>query len=140
MATDASGSPKASAAGAQPEPMTTATSCSDCSAVVRSSAARAASSSGSGAVTGSTPQDANAGQRARIGTAGGETAHALGHRTRAPPYRREMRIAVLGPLEVHGDDTAPIAVPGAKERQLLAVLVAGAPAVVGTDRIVDQLW
>ena len=35
-----------------------------------------------------------------------------------------MRIAVLGPLEVLSDDGVPIAVPGAKERLLLAALVA----------------
>ncbi|MFC4692940.1 nSTAND1 domain-containing NTPase [Geodermatophilus arenarius] len=51
-----------------------------------------------------------------------------------------MRIAVLGPLEVRGDDGTPVAVPGAKERLLLAVLAAGAPAVVPTDRIVEELW
>jgi DNA-binding SARP family transcriptional activator/WD40 repeat protein len=51
-----------------------------------------------------------------------------------------MRIAVLGPLEVRGDDGAPVAVPGAKERLLLAVLVAGAPHVVGADRIAETLW
>ncbi|MGY1783274.1 nSTAND1 domain-containing NTPase [Geodermatophilus sp. SYSU D01036] len=51
-----------------------------------------------------------------------------------------MRIAVLGPLEVQGDDGTPVAVPGAKERLLLAVLAAGAPAVVPTDRIVEELW
>jgi DNA-binding SARP family transcriptional activator/WD40 repeat protein len=51
-----------------------------------------------------------------------------------------MRIAVLGPLEVQGDDAAPIAVPGAKERLLLAVLAAGAPATVSADRIVESLW
>ncbi|MCW2742466.1 MAG: putative Transcriptional regulator [Blastococcus sp.] len=51
-----------------------------------------------------------------------------------------MRIAVLGPLEVFGDDGAPVAVPGAKERLLLAVLSAGSPGVVSTDRIVEQLW
>ncbi|WP_456954890.1 nSTAND1 domain-containing NTPase [Geodermatophilus sp. SYSU D00867] len=33
-----------------------------------------------------------------------------------------------------------MAVPGAKERLLLAVLAAGAPAVVPTDRIVEELW
>ena len=51
-----------------------------------------------------------------------------------------MRIAVLGPLEVTNDDGRPIAVPGAKERLLLAVLAAGAPGVVSTDRIVETLW
>src|SRR5215217_8556037 len=51
-----------------------------------------------------------------------------------------MRIAVLGPLEVLSDDGAPVAVPGAKERLLLAVLAAGAPDVVSTERIVETLW
>src|SRR5215207_9713166 len=51
-----------------------------------------------------------------------------------------MRIAVLGPLEVLSDDGSPVAVPGAKERLLLAVLTAGSPGVVSTDRIVETLW
>jgi DNA-binding SARP family transcriptional activator len=51
-----------------------------------------------------------------------------------------MRIAVLGPLEVLTDDFAPVPVPGAKERLLLAVLTAGAPEVVSADRIVESLW
>jgi DNA-binding SARP family transcriptional activator len=51
-----------------------------------------------------------------------------------------MRIAVLGPLEVIDDDGGPIAVPGAKERLLLAVLVAGAPNVVSRDHIEHVLW
>ena len=51
-----------------------------------------------------------------------------------------MRIAVLGPLEVRSDDGAQVTVPGAKERLLLAVLSAGAPGVVSTDRIVEELW
>jgi DNA-binding SARP family transcriptional activator/WD40 repeat protein len=51
-----------------------------------------------------------------------------------------MRIAVLGPLEVLDDDGVPVAVPGAKERLLLAVLAAGAPGVVSTDRLVEALW
>ena len=37
-----------------------------------------------------------------------------------------MRIAVLGPLEVWSDDGRPVAVPGAKERLLLALLAAAA--------------
>ena len=51
-----------------------------------------------------------------------------------------MRIAVIGPLEVRRDDGAPVPVPGAKERLLLAVLAAGAPDVVSTDRLVESLW
>lgn len=51
-----------------------------------------------------------------------------------------MRFAVLGPLEVLGDDGAPVEIPGAKERMLLGVLAADAGRVVSTDRIVDALW
>jgi DNA-binding SARP family transcriptional activator/WD40 repeat protein len=51
-----------------------------------------------------------------------------------------MRIAVLGPLEVRRDTGDPVAVPGAKERLLLAVLAADSPGVVSTDRIVETLW
>ena len=51
-----------------------------------------------------------------------------------------MQVAVLGPLEVRTDDLAPVPVPGAEERLLLAVLVAGAPAPVSTDRLIDALW
>src|SRR3954452_18704359 len=51
-----------------------------------------------------------------------------------------MRIAVLGPLEVRAEDKLPVVVPGAKERLLLAVLAAGAPGVMSTDRLVDALW
>src|SRR5215218_10553752 len=51
-----------------------------------------------------------------------------------------MRIAVLGPLEVQADDLAPVPVPGAKERLLLAALVAGAPGVVSTDFLAETLW
>ena len=51
-----------------------------------------------------------------------------------------MRIEVVGPLVVRADDGAPLTVPGAKERLLLAVLAADAPAAVSADRIVDALW
>ena len=51
-----------------------------------------------------------------------------------------MRIAVLGPLEVTNDDGRPIAVPGGKERLLLAVLAREAPGVVSTDRLAEALW
>jgi DNA-binding SARP family transcriptional activator len=51
-----------------------------------------------------------------------------------------MRIAVLGPLAVATDDGAPVALPGAKERLLLAVLTAGAPGFVSTDLLADSLW
>ncbi|TQN41474.1 DNA-binding SARP family transcriptional activator [Blastococcus colisei] len=51
-----------------------------------------------------------------------------------------MRVAVLGPLEVRTDSSAPVHVPGAKERLLLAVLVAGAPGIVSTDSLAEALW
>ena len=51
-----------------------------------------------------------------------------------------MRFAVLGPLEVLGDDGAPVEIPGAKERLLLAVLAADARRVVSTERLVEALW
>src|SRR4051812_25666118 len=51
-----------------------------------------------------------------------------------------MRIAVLGPLEVRDDGGAPVEIPGAKERLLLAVLAADAGRVVSTDRITEVLW
>ena len=58
-----------------------------------------------------------------------------------PPaaYRRGMRIAVLGPLEVLANDSAPVGLPGAQERLLLGVLAAGAPGVVATDRLTETL-
>src|SRR3954454_4386255 len=51
-----------------------------------------------------------------------------------------MRIAVLGPLEVRTDDGAPLTVPGAKERLLLAMLTAGAPGAVSFDALAESLW
>ncbi|TFV91551.1 hypothetical protein E4P40_05855 [Blastococcus sp. CT_GayMR20] len=51
-----------------------------------------------------------------------------------------MRIAVLGPLEVLTDELAPVVVPGAKERLLLAVLTRESPGVVSTDRLTEALW
>src|SRR5215218_8976556 len=50
-----------------------------------------------------------------------------------------MRIAVLGPLEVRRDDSAPVAVPGAVERLLLAALAAHAPESVSADALLDVL-
>ena len=44
-----------------------------------------------------------------------------------------MQVAVLGPLEVRTDELAPVLVPGARERLLLALLVARSPKAVGID-------
>jgi DNA-binding SARP family transcriptional activator/WD40 repeat protein len=51
-----------------------------------------------------------------------------------------MRIAVLGPLEVTTDDGGPVALAGAKERLLLAVLATSCPEVVSADALADALW
>ncbi len=51
-----------------------------------------------------------------------------------------MRYRLLGPLELIGDDGAVVALPGDRERVLLATLVLGANQTVSTDRLVDALW
>jgi DNA-binding SARP family transcriptional activator/WD40 repeat protein len=51
-----------------------------------------------------------------------------------------MQCAVLGPLEVRGRDDEVVAVPGAKERLLLAVLAAASPGSVTVDRLLESLW
>ncbi|MCZ2860857.1 AfsR/SARP family transcriptional regulator [Blastococcus sp. VKM Ac-2987] len=51
-----------------------------------------------------------------------------------------MRALLLGPLEVLDDAGAPLTVPGAKQRRLLALLAVHAGEVVSADRIVDVLW
>ncbi|HEV3497793.1 MAG TPA: helix-turn-helix domain-containing protein, partial [Actinomycetes bacterium] len=50
-----------------------------------------------------------------------------------------MEFAILGPLEVR-DGAAPVRVPGAKERALLADLLVNAGRPVAPDRLVDDLW
>src|SRR3954465_8197386 len=50
-----------------------------------------------------------------------------------------MRFAVRGPLVVTANDSAPVIVPGADERLLLAVLAAQAPGVVPADQLVEVL-
>ena len=55
-----------------------------------------------------------------------------------------VRCSVLGPLEVRraaeGEDGPPVTVPGAKERALLAVLIARAGQPVSTDELAEALW
>lgn len=46
---------------------------------------------------------------------------------------------ILGPLEVRADG-APIAVGGARQRALLAVLVVHANEIVSSDRLIDDVW
>jgi WD40 repeat protein/DNA-binding SARP family transcriptional activator len=51
-----------------------------------------------------------------------------------------MRFLVLGPLEVVGEDGAPLLISGAKERLILAYLIARAGLVVSVDDLIDELW
>jgi DNA-binding SARP family transcriptional activator len=50
-----------------------------------------------------------------------------------------MEFRVLGPLEV-ADHGSSVALGGGKQRALLAVLLLHANEVVGTDRLIDELW
>ena len=51
-----------------------------------------------------------------------------------------MRFLVLGPLEVIDDGGQPIPIAGAKERTILAHLIANVDRVVPTDDLTDALW
>lgn len=51
-----------------------------------------------------------------------------------------MRIQTLGPLEVIGDAGQRVALPAAKERTLLWLLLIAPGRVVTTDLLVDALW
>ncbi|UJW29820.1 winged helix-turn-helix domain-containing protein [Saccharothrix sp. AJ9571] len=51
-----------------------------------------------------------------------------------------MRFGVLGPLAVWRDDGAPVAVPGADLRALLAVLLVHEGAPVPVERLIGDLW
>ena len=50
-----------------------------------------------------------------------------------------MEFRILGPLEVWDGDR-PVAVTGARQRALLAVLLLHANHVVPSDRLIDELW
>ena len=50
-----------------------------------------------------------------------------------------MDFRILGPLEVSRDGRA-IPVAGARQRELLALLLLEAGRVVSTDRLMDELW
>ncbi len=50
-----------------------------------------------------------------------------------------MDFLILGPLGVHDGDR-PVALGGARQRALLAMLLLNANTVVSTDRLVDELW
>jgi DNA-binding SARP family transcriptional activator len=51
-----------------------------------------------------------------------------------------MEFRILGPVEVVGDDGAPVALPAAKVRALLALLLVHRNARAGADELVDELW
>ncbi|WP_051393142.1 BTAD domain-containing putative transcriptional regulator [Glycomyces arizonensis] len=51
-----------------------------------------------------------------------------------------MRIRLLGPFEVQGDDGAAVAVPGARMRALLAALALEPGRIVQRSRLVDWVW
>ncbi len=51
-----------------------------------------------------------------------------------------MEFRLLGPLEVLGDDGAPIPLGGKRPRALLALLLLHPNAVVLADRLIDGVW
>ena len=51
-----------------------------------------------------------------------------------------MEFGILGPLEVRDAAGALVGVPGAKERALLADLVAHAGQMVAVDQLIEDLW
>ena len=50
-----------------------------------------------------------------------------------------MQFGILGPLRVDAGGR-DLAIPSAKQRSLLAVLLVNANTVVSTDRLIDALW
>src|SRR6476646_4260512 len=50
-----------------------------------------------------------------------------------------MEFRILGPVEV-ADGASLIALAGAKQRALLAILLLNANQVVSADRLIDELW
>ena len=51
-----------------------------------------------------------------------------------------MQLGLLGPFEVRLDGGPPLALGGARQRSLLAILALRPNEVVSTDQLVDQLW
>ena len=51
-----------------------------------------------------------------------------------------MEFRLLGPLEVLGDDGAPVPLGGRRPRAVLAQLLLPPNAVVSTDRLIDGVW
>ena len=69
-----------------------------------------------------------------------DPAKVIGLVTREHDYtRRPMQIRVLGPLEASIDDQ-PVAIGGAKQRAVLAMLGLEANRAVTADRLIEGLW
>ena len=52
----------------------------------------------------------------------------------------QVRIGMLGPLEVRADEAARVEVPGARLRTLLIMLALEPGRMVGTARLIDGIW
>jgi predicted ATPase/DNA-binding SARP family transcriptional activator len=50
-----------------------------------------------------------------------------------------VEFGILGPLEVRSEGEV-VAIPGSKQRQLLAILLLHANKVVGSERLIEALW
>jgi DNA-binding SARP family transcriptional activator len=55
------------------------------------------------------------------------------------PLASTLDFRVLGPFEVH-DGERQLALGGARQRSVLAILVLLAPETVSSDRLIDELW
>ncbi len=57
-----------------------------------------------------------------------------------PRHNRAVRVAILGPLEVHDDGGAAIAVAGARLRGLIARLALAGGQPVSTGALAEAVW
>ena len=55
-------------------------------------------------------------------------------------YGRSVKVRLLGPLEVLDDGGQPVAIPGGRQRTLLALLALNPGRVTPADRLIDDLW
>ena len=58
----------------------------------------------------------------------------------APRQKRTMQVAILGPLEVHDDGGAPVAVAGVRLRGLIARLALAGGQPVSTGALAEAVW
>ncbi len=78
------------------------------------------------------------GARAEVNLPGCSCVRATGT-VGAPPYPILMDFHILGPLEAL-DEGRAVALGGSRQRALLALLLLRANEVIGTDRLIDELW